>query len=119
MPFQFKMTYEVVTPESAEQGDCEERGWHIEEGQSGEFETLEELFSDLRVRDKSWLEWSGSHPTQSHDWLTSSEEENFKTGANTSYCLWVWKTENGARVPLSDEEWECLKDQAHHKPSIA
>lgn len=81
--YNYKMTYQVVTPESAEEGDFADHGWV--EKKSDTYNSLEELMSD--VDDHSWLEWSSSHPDGKRDWIISDSEQDFRTGERTSYSL--------------------------------
>lgn len=94
----FKMSYETITPESAEEGDAEERGWEFEN--SERYNSLEDLLNESHVVNHSWVEWSSSHPT-SRDWLVSECEENYRTGGTTDYHLWIERWDN---EPLSREE---------------
>ena len=83
--YRYKMAYDIVTEESAQEGDTAKNGWECE--QSEMYETLAELLRD--VSDHTWLEWSCSHPNMSHDWLNSEAEQDFRSGEHTSYQLWI------------------------------
>lgn len=109
--YRYKMAYEIVTPESAEQGDADERGWI--EKKSEQYGTLEDLIRV--VRDHTWLEWSSSRPRGRHDWIVSEGEENYRTGANTSYSLWI-EREDG--MDLSEYEMDFINKKLpvlHHR----
>jgi hypothetical protein len=75
----FDITYETVTPESAENGDCEESGFYMEHV------TLREAWDVLR--------WEGGHceASESHiptaRWLTFYGEQCPTTGEHTNYSL--------------------------------
>lgn len=92
-----KITYEIVTPESAEHGDAEERGWIDEEGEVIEPDKwdLEDGLThvDLAV---AFIENEGheggievsSSPPGPHDWVTGYKyNEDYSTGGieNRSY----------------------------------
>ncbi len=96
--YTYKIAYEVVTPESAEDGEAEDRGWE-EEG-SEPYDSLEEVLNASDIKNKSWLEWSSSHPS-ARDWLISEADQDFRTGAETSYHLWI---ERADKQPLSQDE---------------
>lgn len=103
--YHYKMAYEVVTPESAEEGDAEERGWSEEK--SSPCNSIEELLKDNDIKYKSWTEWSSTNPS-SRDWLTSEPDQDFQSGADTSYSLWVVR-EDGK--PLSKEELQYIGEE--------
>jgi len=99
----FKITYEIVTPESAEQGDCESRGWIDEEGVScepDEFdiddgETAVDLAIKLLVLDGA-TQPSTSGTMTAHSWWTNYEyDTNYRTGAveSRSYHPYGWTVE--------------------------
>jgi len=101
--YTYKMTYEIVTPESAEDGDAEERGW-VEEGS----EPYDSLQAVLRAtRDHNWLEWSDSNPDGVRSWLVSEGEQDYRSGADTSYSLWI---ERADRKPKSEEEIDYISE---------
>lgn len=95
--YHYKMTYGVVTEESAQEGDYEDQGW-VEEG-SDAYESLDDVLeaSDLQ---HNWLEWSSSQPGP-HDWLISEGEQDMYSGEDTTYDLWIYR---GDGQPLSKEE---------------
>jgi|APSaa5957512535_1039671.scaffolds.fasta_scaffold67651_2 hypothetical protein len=95
--YKLDVSYEVVTPESAEYGDAEDRGWKI---QNDYFDTLEELIDSLAY-DHTWLEWSSSSPDGKRDWIISQAEEDYSSGANTSYHAFVTRAD---KKPLSKGE---------------
>ena len=75
----FSITYEIITPESAENGDCEETGFEAENL------TLREAFDMLR--------WIGGNcePSDSglspYSWLSFYCEPDFRTGETKNYAL--------------------------------
>lgn len=74
----FNVTYETVTPESAEDGDLADAGFYMEDV------SLREAWDFLRFQggfeaDNSW--------TEKARWLTSQPEECFRTGESTTYSL--------------------------------
>ncbi len=82
----FSVTYEIVTQESAEAGDAEERGF------IGEGLTLREAIEALcdtrtnAVDGVEAIEWSGSHDRR---WLTVINGMEFTTGAQESRSLHI------------------------------
>jgi hypothetical protein len=76
-------TYEVITPESAEQGDAEERGFEYEDK---EFDTLWDMARE--IREAGATEPSSSGPMTSHDWYSTVDpDRNYKTGEETYYSF--------------------------------
>lgn len=102
----YKMSYEVVSEESAAEGDVSDRGWE-EEG-SEKFDTLEDLLND--IDDKSWSEWSSSNPDGKRDWLISEDVENYSSGDRTTYHLWIMRKDG---KPLSKEELRFINKKLH------
>lgn len=96
-----KMSYSIVTPESAEEGDYAENGWEIEKE---EYESLEELLNAANSQ-ASWVEWSSSNPDGKHDWVVSEEQQDYRTGESTEYNLFI---ERKDKKPLSKEEIEYI-----------
>ena len=101
--YYFKMTYGVVTEESAQEGDYAEHGWEVKK--SSPSNSLEELLEgESAIRDKSWLEWSSSSP-RAGDWITSQEEQDYSSGDTTTYDLFI---ERADKKPLSKEEMQYI-----------
>jgi hypothetical protein len=98
------MTYEIVTPESAESADVAERGF---EYKKNKYDTIEEIFDDWDNK-KNWVEWSSSSP-RSGDWLVSEEERDFSSGSFTTYGLHI---ERADRKPLSKDEIKEISKEA-------
>jgi len=99
----FKMTFGIITEESAQEGDYAEQGWEVKK--SSPSMSLEELLEgESAINNRSWLEWSSSHP-QAGDWITSQEEQDYRTGETTTYDLFI---ERGDRKPLSKEEMQYI-----------
>lgn len=101
--YKYKMAYEIVSPESAEDGEAEEQGWEIED--SEEFNTIEELLNDSEIKYKSWLEWSSSDPKPAHDWLISAADEDMRTGKSTTYHLWIKRIDG---LSLTKDEFNAV-----------
>lgn len=93
----YKITYEVITQESAAEGDAAERGWEVE--QSDIYDDLEDLVRSVANK-HTWIEWS-SIPAQSGDWINSEVDTDMHTGNDTSYSLFI---EHADGTPLNDEE---------------
>lgn len=116
-----RYTYCLVTPESAAEGDCEERGWvkdgyEIPVGYDDEqpddedinmyYDSLAELVDALSY-DHSWFRWSSS-PAGPGDWIVSQEEENYSTGGSTQYNAHIT---HGDGSDLNDQEMVYIHDQ--------
>jgi len=105
--YRYKMAYDIVTPESAEEGDFDENGWEVED--SDKFNSLGELLDEVGGK-MSGGEWS-SYPTvdPAHDWITSSDgEADYETGARKSYSLWIERVDgkliNAAELEFINKE---------------
>lgn len=75
-------SYEIVTPESAADGDSAENGWEDKKGET--FDDVDEAIS--------WLRRKGAiHPSNSHfskgTWYSTDEDMNVRTGAWTTYAF--------------------------------
>lgn len=86
MAKRFKVTYEIVTPESAEDGEAAEHGFYHENGGRDALKLVErheDYAMDLRTAlrfcspSEDCGRWFASHP----------ECEDFTTGADVSTCL--------------------------------
>lgn len=78
-----RTTYEIITPESAEEGDAAERGWSDEEGTECTVEEAIHFFALKSVEPSSSEFHTGI-------WFMDAEgDTNFQTGAETreSYHL--------------------------------
>lgn len=106
--YSFQMTYQVVSEESAEQGDFEDSGWEYKKGQAPDYDYLDELLNDSDISQKSWLEWSSSPPNPKHDWLMSEDEEDYSSGDRTSYNLWIYRNDGQA---LSKDEMKYINKE--------
>lgn len=72
-PMRFSQTYEVITDESAEHGDAEDRGFDWQ----GADETFRDLVGRLRA------DYGGAEPNCSHgtpEWITAYGERDYITG---------------------------------------
>lgn len=69
-------TFEIITPESAEQGDAEERGYKYEDR---EF-TFRELV-DLMEEHPQCSSGGGNFTPGPNDWFSSYGDTDFRTGA--------------------------------------
>lgn len=73
-PMKFNQTYEVITDESAEEGDAAERGF--------DWEDVDESFRDLVRRLET--DYCGAepsdYPSANPGWITSYGERDFRTG---------------------------------------
>ena len=79
----FAVTYETVTPESAEYGEADERGWILEGG------TLRDAWEVLRNAGAIGRHVEAdSHPVRDPRWFTFYDvSEDYATGAATSYSV--------------------------------
>lgn len=83
MPAMFRITYEIVTPESAEYGEAEECGVFMDNVSFGE------AMSELRWHKGGYVE-ADCCPVQNPRWFTFFDaDENYATGARTSYSLHI------------------------------
>ena len=86
MIFSISKTYEVITPESAEVGDAEDRGF--------EWEGREFTFRDLvkAIKYDGYSETSSWPLTEAAarkhaPWITTEGDTDYRTGAETRYSL--------------------------------
>lgn len=84
----FNVTYEIVTPESAEHGDAAERGF-ISEGVS-----LRDAFADLNATRTNQVDGieaieADSSPCVAPRWITVYNGTEFRTGATESRSLHI------------------------------
>jgi len=105
-PFTYKISYEVVTPESAEDGEADDRGWEVEE--SGEYDSLEDVLNAGDIKHKSWVEWSDSNPDGKRSWLISEADQDIRSGADTTYNLWIERADG---KPKSQEEIDTINEK--------
>ena len=83
-PFTVAVTYNVVTPESAEVGDFEETGYEVEP-ESADLLDIADYVDKYGPFDES-----SSYPSQPGDWwINTSSDQNFETGAETQYEIHV------------------------------
>lgn len=91
----FAVTYEIITPESAEQGDAEERGY-ISQGV-----TLREAIQDVhatrtsQVSGVECIEANDSNPANAR-WITVYNGSEYLTGAHESRSLHMPDSLTGA-----------------------
>jgi len=84
----FAITYETVTPESAEDGEAADRGWVVENA------SLSDCYSDLYNAGAigCYVE-ADCYPVREPRWLTFYKvDENYATGAETSWSLHLPET---------------------------
>lgn len=94
--FLVNKTYETVTPESAEQGDAEDRGFVFEDKKM----SPESLASE--IRSENYSEWSSSDKT---GWITAYDEDgDFRTGERTNYSL-HFKKLDGSELTSEDYDF--------------
>lgn len=93
--------YEVVTEESAQQGDAADRGFEFED------ETYDSLRDLIQANsNENWLEWSSSHVSGSpYEWLVSEAEQDPRTGEYKSYGLHIKRSDG---KPLSRREMDAI-----------
>lgn len=79
------VTYDIVTPESAEDGDVAEAGWEREQ----EPETFRDALDTLRRYGPfDHIQHNGSHIS-----AYGYAEDNYRTGESTSYCVHIYASE--------------------------
>lgn len=78
------------------------------------YDGIYEISIDTDIRNRSWAEWSSSHPS-TRDWLISEAEQNYKTGEDKVYSLFVKRTD---KKPLTISEFQELNEklQVGHYP---
>lgn len=84
----FDVTFEIVTPESAEDGDAEERGY------VSRSVTLRQAVGDLHSTRTSAVDGvqsieANESPVRSPRWITVFNGPEFETGANESRSLHI------------------------------
>ena len=92
--FRYSITYEVVTEESAAEGDAEERGYEVEDVQ---VDTLQDLAHE--VDSYGWIEDSGR-------WFDTEPQQDMHSGSYTRYSLHVKHLDG---TELSSSEYRKLK----------
>lgn len=86
MPTLFDVTYEIVTPESAENGDTEENGFIAERVSLREAISLVNGTRTCHVDGVTCIE-ADEHPVRSPSWITVVNGMEFLTGAQESRSL--------------------------------
>lgn len=84
----FNVTYEIVTPESAEHGDAEERGFILQDA------TLRDAFEAVQATRTSRVDGIDSiepdcYPRRNVRWITIINGMEYETGANESRALHI------------------------------
>lgn len=117
-----KTTYQVVSPESAEQGDYADQGWENEEGVSMVPDKWDD--DDVTAVDKAvdFLNRKGATEPFSHDsfsigisYSTIDPDRNYETGEDTYYScylygftpieeLQIWKQVTGKKLSKKEEK---------------
>ena len=91
-----RTTYQTVTPESAEQGDYADQGWHDEKGESmipDDWEYEEKTVVDKAVEfitDEGGVSPSSSPFMIDTDYSTASPVTNYLTGEETYYTFHLY-----------------------------
>jgi hypothetical protein len=87
----FPVTYEIVTPESAAEGDADERGY-IEDG--ARLRDALEAFRQTRTCQVDGIQSiePDSHPCERPRWFTVNNGPEFDTGARESRSLHIPET---------------------------
>lgn len=80
MPILLNKTYELITQESAEQGDAEDRGFEFEDQPFTFRELVDEMrnYSETSQYPINNVEWT---------WLTSEPDHDYRSGDETRYSL--------------------------------
>ncbi len=84
----FGVSYEIVTPESSEHGDADERGWIIEATDLRGAIQLAHWTRTNRVDGVTAIE-TDSSPCVRPRWITVQNGMEFETGANESRTLHI------------------------------
>jgi hypothetical protein len=102
--YEAAVTFDTVTPESAEFGDVNDSGFEYEWGELLAM-SLEELLKS-EVPDHYWVSWSDTPPTD-ESWIISEEDNDMYDGSNKSYNLHIRRADGN---PLLEEEiWYITK----------
>ena len=94
--YQYGITYELVTPESAEMGDFEETGWEVERENSPLEEILRDAYFNYGIyepTDSFHTSWSSTSPDNNRDY--------FEKGHERYYTLFINNIDGSE---ISDEE---------------
>ena len=109
--YQFAITYQISTPESVEQGDYHDTGYHLEESQDTQYASLIDLLNDTDIQNQSWLEFSSDPVDGNNFWVISDVDsgtrEYFEKGHEVSYNLHITRID---KKPLTRSELELI----HH-----
>ena len=85
---QFHVTYEIVTPESAEQGDAAERGFAMPHGWQFELESMTPADVEACALDlRSAVNMIGCVEDCGRWFAETDGRQNYRTGADTRYSL--------------------------------
>lgn len=82
----FSVTYEIVTPESAEQGDADDLGWIVQGVSLRDAVDAVHATRTNRVDGVTSIECD-SYPATWPRWITVTNGMEFETGANESRSL--------------------------------
>jgi len=66
------------------------------------------------VKDNSWLEWSSSRPSDG-DWLTTEDEQDYRTGETTRYELFVKRNDGKPKTQNEIDQLDTLRMGSRHK----
>jgi hypothetical protein len=91
----FHVTYEIVTPESAEQGDVDERGFEIENATLREAIEVVHATRTNRVDGVNSIDASCSR-IEDAEWFTITNGMEFETGAYESRSIHMPSSVTGA-----------------------
>jgi len=93
--FLVSKTYEIITPESAENGDAEERGFKYQDEEMTVEDILREIdYNGFTMLSSSWIENHKNSTEQNHTWInTVDPDKNYTTGEDTFYGLHIKCTE--------------------------
>ena len=95
-------TFEVVTQESAEQGDADSRGFEYHDEPMDRSDVVREL------RRGGYIEPSASFLSGLR-WVSTEAEQDYSDGSYTTYSLHI-KNSNGQEI--SGQEWKSLLEEA-------
>lgn len=84
----FSITFDIVTPESAEDGEIAASGYHIEPDQGY---SLRDALAWLRLHNgcSRYADRSDSWPCRNPRWFTFDGGEDFRTGAHETLTLHI------------------------------
>ena len=83
----FAITYEIVTPESAADGDVAERGFCSPGGWKHEDRAMHTLRDAIHAAERSYSKHGSGFEDSGFWWTTVDGDQNYRTGEETTYAI--------------------------------